>query len=226
MLHYRHHRQPHRDQGFTLIELLVVVVIVSISISIVVMKISGGSEEDLAENEIQKLQQLLRFAHTQSVVRSQEYGLRFYKTGYRFMIYDENTKLWVDLNTDKLLRARSFPEPLELDLYINQLSVDLLDSSKDDPKVEEKEEEEEESELAGPLSTQKNKTVNTATGAFSIRPNAQNSNTVVIKPQVFLLSSSELEPQFELRLRVPGSDIEEYLYALPQGEYTRKAPDE
>ncbi len=221
-----HRRLTHRDQGFTLIELLVVVVIVSISISVVIMTISGGSEEELAEDEIQKLQQLLRFAHTQSVVRSQEYGLRFYKTGYRFMVYDESNKLWVDLNTDKLLRARSFPEPLELDLYIDQLSVDLLDSSKDDPEVEEEEEEEEENELAGPLSNQKNKTVDTATGAFSIRPNAQNANAVVIKPQVFLLSSSELEPQFELRLRIPGSDIEEYLYALPQGEYTRKAPDE
>jgi len=203
-------------QGFTLIELLVVVVVISISVGVVVMALSG--------EEILKLQQLLRFAHAQSVIRSQEYGLRFYRTGYRFMIYDEQNKLWVDLNTDRLLRARSFPEPLELDLYVDQLSVDLLDSAKDDPVIEE--EEEEESALAGPLSTTKKTTANAATGTISSFRSTRDSNAKLIKPQVFLLSSSELEPQFELRLRIPGSEVEEYLYALPQGEYTRKAPNE
>ncbi|VAW69475.1 hypothetical protein MNBD_GAMMA10-1790 [hydrothermal vent metagenome] len=214
------------NRGFTLIELLVVVVIISISVAVVVMALSGSSDEDLAQEEILKLQQLLRFAHAQSVVRSQEYGLRFYKTGYRFMFYDESSKLWVDLNTDKLLRPRSFPEPLELDLYINQLSVDLLDSAKDDPEIEKEEEEEEENALAGPLSTQKNITADTATGRVSTFQRTQNSNAVVIKPQVFLLSSSELEPSFELSLYVPGGEVKENLYALPQGEYTRTPPDE
>lgn len=228
MLHYKPHRCSTRHQGFTLIELLVVVVIISISIGMVVAVFSSGSDEDVAEEEIIKLQQLLRFAHAQSVVRAQEYGLRFYKTGYRFMLYDEKTKLWIDLVGDKLLRSRKFPEQLELDLYIDQLSVDLLDSVDDDPEV--KEEDEEESALAGPLSSSSGKasrqTLNTATNTVSSFSNQQNPNAVVIKPQVFLLSSSELEPPFELILRVPGSEVEERLRGLPQGEYTRKDPDE
>jgi len=227
MLHYKPHRCSTRHQGFTLIELLVVVVIISISIGMVVAAFSSGSDEDVAEEEIIKLQQLLRFAHAQSVVRAQEYGLRFYKTGYRFMLYDEKTKLWIDLVGDKLLRSRKFPEQLELDLYIDQLSVDLLDSVDDDPQIEE---EEEESALAGPLSSSSGKasrqTLNTTTNTVSSFSNQQNPNAVVIKPQVFLLSSSELEPAFELILRVPGSEVEERLRGLPQGEYTRKDPDE
>ena len=225
MHQYRPYKITNRYQGFTLIELLVVVVIISISIGMVVVAFSSGSEEELAEEEIIKLQQLLRFAHAQSVIRAQEYGLRFYKTGYRFMLYDEKRKIWVDINTDKLLRGRKLPKPLELDLYIDQLPVDLLDSVEDDPEVKK---EEEKSELAGPLSStsESSRQANAAANAAAAFQNTQKPGVVVIKPQVFLLSSSELEPQFELRLRIPGSNIEEYLRGLPQGEYTRTRSDE
>ncbi|VAW64226.1 hypothetical protein MNBD_GAMMA09-1354 [hydrothermal vent metagenome] len=225
MFRYKPNHSTVRNRGFTLIELLVVVVIISISIGMVVAAFSSGSDEEVAEEEIIKMQQLLRFAHAQSVVRAQEYGLRFYKTGYRFMLYDEKTKLWIDLVGDKLLRSRKFPEQLELDLYIDQLSVDLLDSVDDDPEVKE---EEKESELSGfmPSGKASRQPLSNSTNTLSAFSNQQTPNTVVIKPQVFLLSSSELEPPFELILRVPGSEVEERLRGLPQGEYTRKDPDE
>lgn len=225
MFRYKPNHSTVRNRGFTLIELLVVVVIISISIGMVVAAFSSGSDEEVAEEEIIKMQQLLRFAHAQSVVRAQEYGLRFYKTGYRFMLYDEKTKLWIDLVGDKLLRSRKFPEQLELDLYIDQLSVDLLDSVDDDPEVKE---EEKESELSGfmPSGKTSRQPLSNSTNTLSAFSNQQTPNTVVIKPQVFLLSSSELEPPFELILRVPGSEVEERLRGLPQGEYTRKDPDE
>lgn len=196
--------------GFTLIEILVVVIIISVSISLIVVNITSGNADQIAKEETIRLQQLLKFAHEQSVIRAEEYGIRFYTTGYRFMKYNKEDDSWIDLTQDKLLRSRVLPEPLELDLYIEQLPVEILDSFDDDPEIE----EEKENRLA--------------TAASNIQPEADQSTSKKdeIKPQVFLLSSSELTPQFELVLRVPGSDIEEQLQGLPQGEYNRVTEDD
>ena len=194
--------------GFTLIELLVVIVIISLSIAVVVVNISTGGNDELAEEEIVRLQQILRFAHEQSVIRAEEYGVRFYETGYRFMRYDEETDSWLDINKDKLLRSRTLPEPLELDLYIEQVPVEIFESRKDEP-------------VAKP-ETEENKLASAASNLDLVdQPSAETNETEKIKPQIFLLSSSELTPQFEVRLRIPGSDIEELLEGLPQGVYKR-----
>lgn len=193
-------------RGFTLIEILVVVVIISISIGVVIVNISTGGAEQTAKEEVIRLQQLLRFAHQQSVIRAEEYGVRFYRTGYRFMKYDEENKTWDDINS-KLLRYRSLPEPFEIDLYLEQIPVELLDSADDDPEIE----PEEENKLATALSSD----------ASNINIKANEEAKKKIKPQVFLLSSSELEQPFELRIRIPGDDVEEHLEGLPQGEYKR-----
>ncbi|MCW8934859.1 MAG: type II secretion system minor pseudopilin GspH [Gammaproteobacteria bacterium] len=203
-----YNRNHNLKRGFTLIELLVVIVIISLSIAVVVVNISTGGEDELAEEEILRLQQILRFAHEQSVIRAEEYGVRFYETGYRFMLYDEETDNWLDINKDKLLRSRTLPQPLELDLYIEQVPVEILESPKDDPDTEQEAEENKLASAASDLN-------------LTNQPTAEQTETEKITPQVFLLSSSELTPQFEVRLRIPGSDIEELLEGLPQGEFKR-----
>ena len=198
-----------QHQGFTLIELLVVVVIISISIGFVVVNISSGSKEELAEEELLRLQQILRFAHEQSVIRSEEYGVRFYETGYRFLRFDEESDNWIAINKDRLLRSRTLPEPLEIELYIEQIPVDILESQKDDPKVKQPAKEE-----------------NALASAASNIDQKKQRKEDEIKPQIFLLSSSELTPQFEVHIRIPGSEIDEHLKGLPQGEYKRVLSDE
>jgi len=195
-------RRP--SSGFTLIELLVVVVIISISIGYVVVNISSNTEEGILEEEITRLQQILRFAHQQSVIRAEEYGVRFYETGYRFMLFDELNDSWVDISNDKLLRSRRLPEQIELDLYIEQTPVTLLASPKDDPQA-------------------KNETL--ASAASNIKE-ANQPQVNPLLPNIFLLSSSELTPPFEVRLRIPGNNAEATLEGLPQGEYKRINVDE
>jgi len=214
MQHNHHPSISQYNRGFTLIEILVVVVIISFMTGLVVVNFSAGGEDDLAEEEIIRLQQLLRFAHEQSVIRSQEYGVRFYKTGYRFMKLnedDDDNKIWEDVN-DKLLRSRSLPEPLELDLYIEQLPVELVDSQDDDPEIEVDEPNKLETAASNDPS--------------NIGLRTQKTEQEKIKPQVFLFSSSELEPPFELRIRIPGTRIEQNIEGLPQGEYERVIADE
>ena len=208
-----HRRQFNQQIGFTLIELLVVIVIISLSIAVVVVNISTGGEEELAEEEIIRLQQILRFAHEQSVIRAEEYGVRFYETGYRFLRYDEETEDWLDINKDKLLRSRTLPQPLQLNLYIEQIPVEILESRNDEPVAKTEPEE--------------NKLASAASDLDLVeQPETELNDAEKIKPQVFLLSSSELTPQFEVLLRIPGSDIEEHLEGLPQGEYKRVLADQ
>lgn len=200
-----HPRSASTIKGFTLIEILVVIVIISIGVGVVAVNFSAGSLEQKAEEEADRLQQLLRFAHQQSVVRAEEYGIRFYTTGYRFMQYDELSQQWADIQKDRLLRNRALIEPLEINLYIDQLSVDIPDSPSDDPQVEKEDDKDAEEQT----------TVVAKTQSFTSQA------TDKIRPQVFLLSSGELSPAFELHIRVPGTEINEQLNGLPQGEYTR-----
>lgn len=227
----QHPNTPHLaslNRGFTLIEILVVVIIISISIGVVLVNFTSGTDDELAEDEITRLQQLLRFAHQQSVIRAEEYGVRFYTGSYRFMYFNEDSQIWTDISNDKLLRSRTLSKPLELDLYIEQLPLALLESAAYDPKIPSKNLSPLANTNAGSAVTnqaaiQRNSLGINPGGSLGGSPN---SNEQAIKPQVFLLSSSELTPQFEVRLRIPGSDVEKTLFGLPQGEYLRSLPDE
>lgn len=183
----------HRSRGFTLIEILVVIVIIAISVGVVVVNFSGDSNAEAAKLEIMRLQQRLRFAHQQSVVRAEEYGIRFYNSGYRFLRFDEDNEDWVEPRNDKILKRYLLPPPLEVELYIEQVRTSIPESFDDDPE---------------PRQT------NSALPSDDLLDQQE-----TLKPHVFLLSSAELTPAFELIIRVPGSDIQEQLNGLPQGEY-------
>lgn len=202
----RHH-VLNTQRGFTLIEILVVIVILSITISVVIVNFAPDDADDIAEEEISRLQMLLAFSHEQAVIRGREYGIRFYKSGYRFMLYDDTDEDWTDIPNDRLLVSRQFDESLELHLYIDQLPVEILDSQDDDPVNDDDEE---------------NKLASAASLALSDNNSAQEK----ARPQVFLLSSSEVTPQFDLHLRIPGSDIEKVLQGLADGSFVRGDEDE
>lgn len=183
----------HRSRGFTLIEILVVIVIIGISVGVVVVNFSGNSNAEAAKLEVMRLQQRLRFAHQQSVVRAEEYGIRFYSGGYRFLRFDQDNEDWIEPRNDKILKRHLLPSSLEIELYIEQLRTSIPESFDDDPQPRKPD---------------------------SVLPSDDLLNQQdTLKPHVFLLSSAELTPAFELIIRVPGSDIREQLNGLPQGEY-------
>lgn len=188
----------HRSRGFTLIEILVVIVIIAISVGVVVVNFSGDSNAEAAKLEIMRLQQRLRFAHQQSVVRAEEYGIRFYSGGYRFLRFDQDNEDWIEPRNDKILKRYLLQSPLEIELYVEQVKTSIPESFDDDPE---------------PRQTD------------SALPSDELLDQDTLKPHVFLLSSAELTPPFELIIRVPGSDIEEQLNGLPQGEYQYVSED-
>ncbi|MCW8854920.1 MAG: type II secretion system minor pseudopilin GspH [Gammaproteobacteria bacterium] len=125
--------------GFTLFELLVVIAIISVSFAVfLTINFSFGSPEDRIRKEADRLHLLLSFAHEQSVIRAEEYGLRFHQQGYKFMQYLTEEDSWVDID-DKILGAKQLPEDLELELAIEQVDIILDDqpdpADNDDPET-------------------------------------------------------------------------------------------
>ncbi|MDH5484896.1 MAG: type II secretion system minor pseudopilin GspH [Gammaproteobacteria bacterium] len=184
---------PHLKQryqtGFTLIELLVVVVIISLSAGMMLINISFSDPEDAIEKEARRLHALLQFSHQQAIIRGEEYGLRFYQQAYAFMIFDEETQLWQNADSQKHFSFHELPEDMQLDLLIEGTNV-VLNTEREKKR--------------SPGSQQENN---------------ENTDTKKIKPQVFLLSSGELSPEFVLNLRIPGVDTHYELHAHGNGEY-------
>ena len=170
---------PKQQGGFTLIELLVVAFIISLTAGMLLVNISFGSAQDKIKKEAIRLQSLLRFAHEQSIIRAEEYGIRFHQTGYRFMILENET--WIDLSTDRHLTSAELKDNMELELFIEDTEVTINNADEEARLIEESQ----------------SKIVDEVT----------NSDIKPIKPQVFLLSSGELSPEFSSRLRIPGEDI-------------------
>lgn len=177
--------------GFTLLELLIVAVIISVTASLFVISVSFNSPEDDLKEETRRLYSLLKFAHDQSIIRSEEYGLRFNQQGYRFMTLDEDEK-WIDVVEDRHLRERRLPENMRIELIIEKTEVELNDYEDENDLVSSEDEE--------------------------IRKK--------IKPQVFLLSSSELTPEFVTRFRFAGIDKSFEIQANLNGKYELIDTDE
>ena len=114
-----------RQQGFTLIELLVVSVIAVISVSLLMLNVSLKGPEEEIHKQALRLKSLLSFAHEQSIIRAEEYGLRFYQRGYKFMILDEENEHWIDIQNEKHLGQHELPVDMELELSIEDIDVEL-----------------------------------------------------------------------------------------------------
>ncbi len=115
------------SRGFTLIELLVVVVVISISSAAMLLSMSFGSIEDDIKEELQRLKQLTSFAHQQAIIQSQETGIYFTSEGYEFLALNTLEGRWLPLDKDKILHPRLLPSPLQLELYIEDVDVELED---------------------------------------------------------------------------------------------------
>jgi len=100
--YYHHSLKSNTANGFTLFELLVVIAIISVSFAVfMTVNFSFGSAEDRIRKEADRLHLLVSFAHEQSVIRAEEYGLRFHQHGYQFMQYLVEEDTWIDLRSEE-----------------------------------------------------------------------------------------------------------------------------
>lgn len=111
--------------GFTLLEVLVVLVIIGIitSMAVISVNVLGGDHEMQQESE--RLQAILIQAQEDALLQSRDLGLRIDETSFEFLEYDARTERWRVVLGDSMLRERTLPAGLRLQLRVEDRDVQL-----------------------------------------------------------------------------------------------------
>ena len=181
-------QQLRRSHGFTLLELLVVVVIVAILFTYTTLAIRGDSPEDIIKKEAQRMERLVQLALEESILRGEEYGIEIFLDGYRFLQFTENQ--WQPLSGDKILRERELPQDMELEMQLEETEINL-------------------GLIFDPMSDKK-------VDLDDAEPDKE-SEEKKIKPQIYLLSSGEITPEFNIRFYILGTETSYFVKGLFDG---------
>lgn len=168
--------------GFTLLELLVVIVIVAILFTYSTLAIRSNSAEDNIKEEGQRLKRLIELAMEESILHGEEYGVEVFIDGYRFLHLVDYR--WQPITDDKILRQRELPEPMELEVALEETEINIEPTT--DPMQDGKLE------------------LDDAQLDDAQQDDDKSLKTSKIKPHIYLLSSGEITPEFSVRLYIPA----------------------
>jgi general secretion pathway protein H len=119
--------------GFTLVEILVVVVIIGIVTIGALLSMSFTGPDRELHTEGDRLVDLMNYAQEQGSLQTREMGLYCTDHGYKFLAFDARTNLWVPIDDDDALRARTLPDAIKLRLDVEGREV-VLASLADEQK--------------------------------------------------------------------------------------------
>jgi general secretion pathway protein H len=122
------------QRGFTLLEVMVVLVIVSVILTFVTLTAGGDQRAEQLQRETRRLAALLEMASEEAVLSSQQLAVRFSEEGYEFLVLQGGK--WLPLSEDPVLRPRTLPEGIELDLELeDNPPPSLVSEDSDLPQV-------------------------------------------------------------------------------------------
>ncbi|HTV53094.1 MAG TPA: type II secretion system minor pseudopilin GspH [Steroidobacteraceae bacterium] len=121
-------------RGFTLIEILVVVVIIAVVAAGAILSFSSLGQDRELDTERDRLLTLMNYAREQAELQTREFGLYCTQDGYRFLAFDPQKNLWVNVTEDDALRPRPLPEGVRIHLSIESHDVVLVSSADDGKK--------------------------------------------------------------------------------------------
>jgi len=148
---------------------------VAILFTYTTLAIRTDSPEESIRTEAQRLERLVQLAMEESILRGEEYGIEIFIDGYRFLRLSDNE--WQPVSGDKILRERELPNKIELEMQLEETDI-IIGQNKD---LETESVDLDESEDAE-TDTKRNS----------------------IKPHIYLLSSGEITPEFDIRFYIFG----------------------
>jgi len=193
----QHQHKQQRQQGFTLLELLVVVVIVAILFTYTTLAIRSTAPEDLLKEEAHRLERLVQLAMEEAILRGEEYGIGIYIDGYQFLHLIENQ--WQPIAGDKILRDRELAHNIELEMRIEDTEISI-------------------EHALDPLSVKKADPDDIATAD-------EEDKSKKTKPQIYLLSSGEITPEFDIRFYILGVETSYIVKGQFDGTLTTEISD-
>lgn len=200
-----------RNRGFTLIEILVVLVIIGLMAGAMVM-IGSDNRAAIARDEIEKLNAKLKLALEEAQLHGVEFGLVVTETDYRFVTFGADR--WTPISDDKAYQTYRLPDGFELALEIEgfKLAGARLPGARitDDGKVV-TDGADERDERAGKKSAREDDRAEGSSKDGSAAEGSESDNAEraergegnaesdeaepeSLLPQIFLLSSGELNP--------------------------------
>ncbi len=171
-------------RGFSLIEMLVVIVIGGILFTYATLAIRGHNPQERLQTEAKRFAQLIQLAQQEAILRGEDYGLEVTINSYRFLHL--KNQLWVEISNDHLLRRRKLPQKMELELSLENTTIVINPTRR----------------KSSNFSLQDNSDGSSPDNAGT-QEKTQNRGGNKIQPQVYLLSSGEITPEFALRFFYP-----------------------
>ena len=119
--------------GFTLVEILVVVVIIGIITIGALLSMSFIGPDRELHTEGDRIADLMNYAQDQGELQTREMGLYCTDHSYTFLAFDARRNLWIPIDDDDALRARTLPDSIKLQLVVEGREV-VLASLADEQK--------------------------------------------------------------------------------------------
>ncbi|OSM05331.1 putative general secretion pathway protein H [Magnetofaba australis IT-1] len=116
--------------------MLVVVFIMALMVSMAALSVNTAGDDRVMEEEAKRFTALMRLATQEAITRSEDYGVRFVTTGFDFVRFDEEKRVWTPVTDGETFRPRQLPPGIQQELSVEGLTVELaLDYETQERKI-------------------------------------------------------------------------------------------